>query len=139
MSFLLFLVAVTTVIWLWARSAKRKRQEWLRTLNLLGKWELEQTNADSGTPTRRSFTLSGDIDAGTYVAKDDDAVQRGNWRVRGHGLTLEPTEGSGPIDGPNTYDLRLFGPGRIGLDGPGRPRETYVKRDSNVIPLRVRK
>jgi hypothetical protein len=48
---------------------------------------------------------------------------------------LEPQSGSpnGPLI---TLDLRLFAEGKIGLHGPGRERRIYVKKRSNVIPLR---
>ena len=70
------------------------------------------------------------------MARDDDAVQRGEWRLSGRTLTLSPTEGGAQQSGaPTRYELRLFEAGRIGLDGPGREREVYSKRDGNVIPL----
>lgn len=134
----LFILAVVVMASLWMRSASRKRQDWLRALNLPGKWELDPPPAaNGGTPETKSLTLSGELAGGTYVAREGDAIHRGKWRLRGHSLGLEPTEGR--ADAPAQYDLRLFEKGKIGLDGPGREREVYVKRDSNVIPLRVRK
>lgn len=116
----------------WARKARRLRQEWLQSLNLVGRWERvgEQPEAQ-----RRSLTLSGDLACGSYVAKDGDAIHRGDWRLRGHTLTLQPKEGEAESNAPLHYELRLFGVGKIGLDGADRQREVYVKRGSNVIPL----
>ena len=124
----------------WMRSARRKRLAWLRALNLLGKWELDGQPADQSQQIlRRTLTLSGELDGGTYVARDGDSIQRGDWRLRGHVLGLAATEGDAESTALVHYDLRLFDKGKIGLDGPGREREVYVKRESNVIPLRVRK
>ena len=134
----LFILGVVVLASVWMRSASRKRQDWLRALNLPGKWELDPPPvANGGAHEVKSLTLSGDLDGGTYVARDGDAIHRGKWRLHGHSLELEPTEGD--AEAPAQYDLRLFEKGKIGLDGPGREREVYVKRDSNVIPLRVRK
>ena len=141
MTLWLFGIGVALLVSFWMRSARQKRQDWLRSLNLVGKWELDPRpdSGEEGAPRRRSLTLSGDLAGGTYVARDGEAVQRGDWRLRGHTLHLEPTEGEGAVDASASYDLRLFDKGKIGLDGPGREREVYVKRDSNVIPLRLRK
>ena len=138
MTFWLFVIAVAAVTTFWMRGARRKRLEWLRSLNLVGKWELDAAPTNGNPAHRRWLTLSGDLAGGTYVARDGDVIQRGNWRLRGHALYLEPTEGDGAVTTPASYELRLFDKGKIGLDGPGRKREVYVKRESNVIPLRVR-
>ena len=139
MTFWLFVITVAAVTVFWMRGARRRRNEWLRALNLLGKWELDVVPTNGNPATRRGLTLSGELAGGTYVARDGDVIQRGNWRLRGHTLYLEPTEGDGAVTSPASYELRLFDKGKIGLDGPGRTREVYVKRESNVIPLRVRK
>lgn len=123
---------------IWLRRSRQARQRWLETLNLVGKWELEPVAGDdgnSGRPRQRTLTLSGELAAGQYVAKDDGALHRGEWRLKGGALILSPTEGEAAPKGPERYELRLFETGRIGLDGPGRQREVYVKRDGNVIPL----
>ncbi|MCY3813246.1 MAG: hypothetical protein OXH15_15750 [Gammaproteobacteria bacterium] len=139
MTFWLFVITVAAATVFWMRGARRRRNEWLRALNLLGKWELDAAPTNGSPAPRRGLTLSGELAGGTYVARDGDVIQRGNWRLRGHTLYLEPTEGDGAVTSPASYELRLFDKGKIGLDGPGRTREVYVKRESNVIPLRVRK
>ena len=134
MMFWVLLLALGLMAWIWWRSVSRVRENWLHDLNLVGKWELEAPAG--GNSAQRSLTLSGDLAAGRYVARDGDAVHRGRWRLSGHVLTLEPLESeSGDHPDAAQFDLRLFEPGRIGLDGPGRKREIYRKREGNVIPL----
>ena len=130
----LVLLGVGALVFAWARSARRARAEWLRTLNMLGKWEIESRASGIETPPR-TLTLTGTLSTGTYVARDGDAIERGDWRLNGHTLTLAATEGRNAGEGPKRYDLRLFEAGRIGIDGPGRQREIYSKRESNVVPL----
>lgn len=115
----------------WVRVTQRARADWLRALNLIGRWE---RTPRAGNGHSRSITLTGDLDAGEYTAKDGDAVERGQWRLRGNTLTLAPEGGAA-----TAFDLRLFEPGKIGLHGPGREREVYVRGSDNVIPLRARR
>lgn len=123
----------------WWRSVRRVRENWLHDLSLVGKWELEASDAKERGKAQRSLTLSGGLASGRYVARDGDDVHRGKWRLSGHTLALEPLESeAGNHPGAAQFELRLFEPGRIGLDGPGRERETYRKREGNVIPLAKR-
>lgn len=124
--------AVVVIALMWFRAARRSRLNWVRSLDLIGQWDLD-ANADGSTGEARSLSLSGGPLAGPYVARDGDTIYRGTWRLSGGMLTLEPAGGRAA-----QYDLRLFGVGRIGIDGPGRQREIYVKRDDNVIPFRAR-
>lgn len=128
MTLWLLAVAIALLCLHWARKARRLRQQWLQSLNLVGRWECVGEQ-------RRSLAMSGDLASGSYVAKDGDATHRGDWRLRGHTLTLQPKEGDVAAEGPLHYELRLFEVGRIGLDGPDRQREVYVKRSGNVVPL----
>ena len=137
MTLWLLLLGVGALLFAWSRSARRARTEWLAALNLLGKWELEVRD-DDAVPVPRALTLTGTLSAGQYVARDGDVIERGEWRLSGHTLTLAATEGPHAGDGPKRYELRLFEAGRIGVDGPGREREIYIKREGNVVPL-VRK
>ena len=132
MTLWLLIASVALLCLHWVRKARRSRLAWLQSLNLVGKWECAPENAAG---LRRWLTFSGGIASGSYVSRDGDAVHRGAWRLRGHTLTLQPKEGAYEGDGPMHYDLRLFETGKIGLDGPGRKREIYLKRGSNVIPL----
>jgi hypothetical protein len=130
----LYLVAsaVVVVAFLWLRAARRARLNWVRALDLVGQWDLD-SSVDGATGEARSLTLSGGPLAGPYVARDGDTLYRGTWRLAGVTLTLEPAGVRAA-----QYELLLFGAGRIGIDGPGRQREIYVKRDDNVIPFRAR-
>ena len=132
MSLYLVGAAFVVVAFLWLRSARRARLNWVRSLDLVGQWDLD-SSADGSTGEARSLTLSAGPQAGPYVARDGDSIYRGTWRLTGVTLTLEPAGGRAA-----QYELRLFGVGRIGIDGPGRQREVYVKRDDNVIPFRAR-
>ena len=115
----------------WMRATKRARSEWLRQLNLVGRWERAP---GSGNGVARSITFKGALARGEYLAKEGDAEERGTWRLQGHTLTLESEQGQ-----PAAFDLRLFASGKIGLDGPGRERETYLRASDNVIRLRARR
>ena len=115
----------------WMRAAKRARSEWLRQLNLVGRWERASV---SGNGVVRSLTFKGDFASGEYMAEEGDTEERGTWRLRGHTLTLAPERGQ-----PGDFDLRLFANAKIGLDGPGREREIYLRTSDNVIPLRARR
>ena len=44
-------------------------------------------------------------------------------------------EGSGRVV---DYELRVFGDGSIGIDGPGHKRCVYLRRRDNVVSLRQR-
>ena len=131
MSLYLVAAAGVMVALLWYRSARRARMNWVRSLDLVGPWDLD-ASAEGSTGEPRSLTLSGGPLAGPYVARDGDTIYRGTWRLTGVVLSLEPAGGRAA-----QYELRLFGVGRIGIDGPGRQREIYVKRDDNVIPFRA--
>ena len=131
MFYLLILGTVALVVLRWVRATKRARIEWLRVVNLIGRWERQPGD---GNGEARSITFTGDLASGKYAAKDGDAVEQGDWVLRGHMLTLSPGEGDAA-----EFDLRLFQPGKIGLDGPGREREIYVRSSDNVIPLRLRR
>ena len=132
-----YLVVATVVLLLvlWMRAVRRTRRNWVRALDLIGQWDLDPLagTVDGATGEPRSLTLSGGPQSGPYVARDGDAIYRGTWRLSGATLTLEPAGGRAA-----KYDLRLFAAGKIGIDGPGRQREIYVKRDDNVIPFRAR-
>ena len=135
MSLYLTLLAVAVLVILWLRSMRRARMDWIRSLDLVGQWDLDTSNesAEGSQGEARSLTLSGGPVSGPYVARDGDTIYRGRWSLSGNRLSLEPEGGRAAH-----YDLRGFGAGRIGIDGPGRQREIYVKRDDNVIPFRVR-
>ena len=129
------LLAIVGIVLLWWHRTRQARATWLRSLDLVGKWELQTGESTADAQPQRSLTLSGTLAGGSYAARDGDIVQRGDWRLNGNTLTLAPTEGDSESSLLQRYELRLFGNGKIGIDGPGRQREIYVKREGNVIPL----
>lgn len=134
MSTLALLAVGLALGYAWVRGVRRTRLAWLRQLNLVGSWERVPGDGEGA----RSLVLVGGLAAGDYVAKRGRgagavAEERGAWRLRGHTLVLTP----GHAD-PRHFELRQFGPGKIGLDGPGRAREIYVRASDNVVPLRAR-
>lgn len=123
MSSLLVVIAVTAFCVWWARTTRRNRRRWLERLDLPGTWIWEGTDGE--------LELEGGLDRGRYRIRDADRVEQGVWHLSGHDLVLEPRIGE-----PAALDLRLFTEGKIGLHGPGRERRIYVKKRSNVVPLR---
>ena len=113
----------------WLRGMRRARREWLTQLNLPGTWRLDVQDG------ARLLRLGGSLDGGRYVARDGMDEEHGDWRLSGHTLVLNPDGDAGE---GQRFDLRQFDTGRIGIDGPGREREIYVKRADNVIELRAR-
>ena len=127
MGSLLVLIAVAFIVFTWMRVTRRTREKWLRQLNLSGIWDL-----DSDDRRQMSLEFTGTLSSGRYTARTDGGVESGTWRLVGHNLVLEPGQGASA-----DYDLRLFDTGKIGIDGPGRQRQIYLKRADNVVPLRV--
>jgi hypothetical protein len=120
---LLVLLAIAVACFLWMRANQQHRERWLKKLDLPGTWIWEDNDG--------VLELQGLLDQGHYRLRDGDEEERGEWRLEASGLVLEPQAGQ-----PTTHDLRLFAEGKIGLHGPGRERRIYVKKRSNVIPLR---
>lgn len=110
----------------WARTVRAGRLKWLERLSLPGTWRCD----DPGT----TLELSGELAEGDYAETSAAGVERGEWELHGHTLTLIATRGPS-----RDYELRLFGDGEIGIHGPGRERRIYRKQQSNVVPLRRRR
>jgi len=123
MGSLLVVIAVTVVCVLWIRANRQNRRRWLERLDLPGTWIWEDHDG--------VLELQGDLDQGRYRLRDDADEERGDWRLQGHDLLLEPRSGKA-----TSLDLRIFTEGRIGLHGPGREHRIYIKKRGNVIPLR---
>lgn len=124
MSSLLVVVAVAVIVTIWVRGARRNRLEWLRKLDLPGRWQCE---GDAGT-----LELQGDLHEGRYKIRDGAYTDQGRWVLEGHDLMLTSDQG----EGSHRYDLRLFDQGKIGLNGPKLQRKVYVRLADNVVPLR---
>lgn len=126
MASLLVVIAVGIIVVIWVRGTRRNRLRWLERLDLPGIWHWDN---EDGT-----LELSGELHAGTYRFREPEADERGTWALEGH--TLELTAEADGVT--QSYELRFFDSGKIGLDGPGRVRRVYVKEPSNVVPLRRR-
>ena len=109
------------------RGARANRRQWLSALSLPGTWDLKNAASQS------VLSLRGSLGEGRYTWREDGGEEEGEWRLLGHTLRLTPGGGAA-VD----YDLRAFGDGSIGIDGPGRERCVYVRRRDNVVPLRQR-
>ena len=127
----LLLAAIVVAMVVYLRSARAARQRWIGQLNLPGTWHRDAPGE------RRLLRLGGQFDGGRYVARDGSSEETGVWRLSGHTLVLHPDQSDDP-EASQHFDIRLFDTGRIGIDGPGREREIYVKRADNVVELRAR-
>ena len=123
---IVWLLAIVAAIgaFTWLRSVRMNRQRWLQRLNLPGSWELE------GADTATVLEFRDGLAAGRYAAKTGAGAERGDWRLTGDVLTLTPDGGDS-----EDYALRVFENGAIGIDGPGRERQIYVRRNDNVVQL----
>lgn len=124
MNSLLVLLVVTLLCFTWLRAAQRNRRRWISQLDLPGRWLWEDHEG--------VLELSGDLDAGRYRITEPGVDEAGRWSLVGHELRLDPEDGGAA----SRLDLRMFGEGKIGLDGPRRQRRIYVKQRNNVVPLR---
>ncbi len=124
MASLLVVIFVAAICVLSVRANRLHRQRWLERLDLPGTWVWEDHDG--------MLTLDGALDHGHYRIRDGDREERGEWQLRGHDLILQPSSGGAAT----ALDLRLFSDGKIGVHGPGREHRIYVKRRSNVVPLR---
>ncbi len=122
MASLLLLAAVAAIAFIWLRGAQRNRRTWLRKLNLPGQWR-----SDSGI-----LTLAGGTDGGRYRLAEGTHREQGRWSLNGNQLQLAPDSD----EQSKRLDLRYFGPGEIGLDGPGLRARIYRRETDNVVPLK---
>lgn len=127
MILLVVAAAAAVLVTLWIRSARANRREWLEGLSLPGTWVLRNTESLS------VLSFGGGLGEGRYTWREEGREEEGAWRLHGHTLRLAP-DGGEAVD----YDLRTFGDGSIGIDGPGHERCVYLRRRDNVVPLRQR-
>ncbi len=119
-------IAVAVVVFWWVKSARQARQDWLKKIDLPGRWLATDNESDYNA----ELTLHGGLDAGEFVLVRDDNSWRGSWRLQGHTLTLS---GEGR---EQALDLHFFNPGSIGLEDESGVRRLYQKLADNVVPLR---
>ncbi len=121
-------VAALAILVFWLARVRAGRRRWLVALHLPGTWDRED-----GTPPAL-LEFSGELEQGRYLARAGAAVEEGDWRIAGRNLVLAPADAGEGAE----YELRIFGPGSIGIHGPGREREVYLRRNDNVVPIHRR-
>ena len=128
MAVLIAASAALAVLGFWLASVRAGRRRWLVDLHLPGTWDRE----DATPPAILEF--SGELEQGRYLVRAGTEVEEGDWRIAGRNLVLAPADAGGGAE----YELRVFGPGSIGIHGPGREREVYLRRNDNVVPIHRR-
>ncbi len=128
MIFLIAGAAAMAVLAIWLMRARASRRRWLAELHLPGIWDLE----DASPPAVLEF--SGEAEEGLYLSRSGTDVEEGAWRIAGRNLVLVPEGDARPLE----YELRVFGPGSIGIHGPARERQVYLRRGDNVVPMHRR-
>jgi hypothetical protein len=116
-------MVVAGVAYFWLRGARQSRLRWLARLDLPGTWTWQDHDG--------TLELAGELSHGTFRRLEAGSELRGEWRLIGHELRLDPA-GAAPVN----YDLRFFDAGKIGLRGANDEARVYVKTPSNVVPLR---
>ena len=124
MASLVLVVAVALIAFLWVRGARRNRLAWLKKLNLPGRWHC----------ATGELVLRGNWNGGRYRLKDSGRDEAGEWRLEGSDLLLIA---DGEADSTR-HDLRLFVPGKIGINGPRLSHRIYERVADNVVQLGVR-
>ena len=118
---LLVVLLVGGLVFLYMRANKAAKTKWLNTLDLPGHWNLQDGDG--------SLALAGNLDGGSYVLRESDREERGDWRVLGSTLLLE-------VNGiQRKLDLHLFRAGQLGVEDDSGQRKIYFKESSNVVPL----
>jgi len=125
-SFVVVLVVATGVFFFF-QSNRRERNRWLKKLDLLGRWQLQDQEAE--------LVLNGRLDQGQfrYVTPPQEGVSReikGQWVVRGSQLELRSEQTL------QVMQLVYLAPGQIGLQDESGERFVYAKVQDNVVPLR---
>ncbi|MEM7219138.1 MAG: hypothetical protein AAF515_12285 [Pseudomonadota bacterium] len=128
-SLLPFLIFGAWIVLLWVRRVRTRRDRWLRKLNLPGTWRWAEGDS--------VLSLSGTVSSGSFLLQEDSEHFSGRWRLSGHHLELIATKGALSADASYRFELRLFGPGELGLDGPERVRRVYRRDAANVVPMRA--
>ncbi len=123
MGSLIVIIVIAAVVFVWARGTRRNRVRWLSQLDLPGSWDWQDHDG--------SLEISGQLNEGRYRFLESGATEEGTWHLDGHRLILTPDGASQS----QSYDLRYFDEGKIGVHGPGREQRIYIKTPSNVVHL----
>lgn len=117
---------VLAILAVWIVRTRSARRRWLQLLDLPGMWILEGSEKEQ---VRIEFF--GTPKDGQYIESLQDKIVAGNWRLSGSSLILTPNERE-----DQTFEIRSFESGRIGINGPGRDRQIFQKKANNVVPMR---
>ena len=117
---------VLVILAIWIVRTRSARTRWLQRLDLPGTWVLEGSEEE-----KVRIEFFGTPKDGQYIESLQDKIVAGNWRLSGSSLILTPNEREG-----QTFDIRSFERGRIGIDGPGRDKQIFQKQANNVVPMR---
>ena len=145
----LVVVGVATLAFFYVRLNRQARLNWLKKVNLVGRWQLQtggeshreeaQRETEGERIVELSFLGTGpDLDAGQVTLTHVDAsggqrTEVTRWQLVGHTLTIE-------IAGvPARFELTYFKPGHIALDDAAGQRGLYLKVADNVVALRSRR
>ena len=124
MASLLIVVVVTAIAVVWIRGVRRNRLVWLNKLNLPGRWRCEEGE----------LALEGELNGGRYRLRDGGREEAGRWFLEGNDLVLSSDRAADQ----RRCELRYFGPGKVGVNGPALPRRVYERVADNVVTLRAR-
>ncbi len=119
---LVIVLLVTAAVVVYVRASKKARQSWLARLDLPGHWHWEQGDGQ--------LALSGQMQKGEFVRRDEGGESSGDWLIRGDSLVLRGQ------DYVQILTIHFFKPGNIGLEDEDGQRRIYIKESSNVVPLK---
>ena len=131
---LVVVLLVGALAFLYVTSNRRARKDWIRKLDLKGRWHWQDGDA--------TLVLTGGEDRGQFELREGGRVRRGFWQMQGHFLCLQHSkraDGNGKEVAANLQerlDLHFFKPGSIGLEDEKGQRRVYVKETSNVVQLK---
>lgn len=121
-------VVLGVILLFWIRRTREARQDWLMQLDLPGIWEQD---GDQNSTSSHTLTLRGSYAAGSYTMMCDQQTKHGQWYIEQSSLVLVDESGQ-----RESYGLRAFKKGKIGLDGPNLDKQIFYKHIENIVPLR---
>ena len=120
------LAGVLAILAVWVVRTRSARTRWILRLDLPGMWVLE-----GAEDNKVSIEFFGTPKDGQYIESLQDKIIAGNWRLSGSNLVLTPNERDDQV-----FEIRSFESGKIGINGPDRDRQIYLKQANNVVPMR---
>ena len=111
-------ILVAGLVLFYLRASRNRRLNWQRRLQLAGTWKGQDDQI---------LRLSGRLDKGNFEWLEGGERSSGTWRLVGNTLFLRD---SGVEE---SYDIRLFQPGTIGLTDAKGIGQIFEKENDNVI------